>query len=223
MNLNKSYEFFQPEMCKERIHIIGCGAVGSTIAENLVRLGLTNISLYDFDTVESHNIANQMFRETDIGKLKTEALREILLDINPDLDEGLRLINTGWTGQKLSGYIFLCVDSIELRREIAEQYKTSAHIKAMFDFRIRLEDAQHYAADWSNAEMIKDFIASMQFSHDEAAEETPRSACNLELSINPTVRTVCACGVSNFIKFVKDKALKKLVLVDPFQFEILAF
>ena len=223
MNLNKSYEFFQPEMCKERLHIIGCGAVGSTLAENLVRLGITNITLYDFDTVESHNIANQMFRETDIGKLKTEALRDILLEINPDLDSGLKLCNEGWTDQRLTGYVFLCVDSIELRRKIAEQYKASAHIKAMFDFRIRLEDAQHYAADWSNAEMVRDFIGSMNFTHEEAAEETPRSACNLELSINPTVRTICAYGVSNFIKFVKDRVIKKFVLVDPFQFEILAF
>ena len=85
MDLSKSYEFFKPEMCGERLHIIGCGAIGSTVAENLVRFGLTNITLYDFDTVERHNIANQMFKETDIGKLKTEALAEYLCDINPDV------------------------------------------------------------------------------------------------------------------------------------------
>ena len=39
MNLSKSYEFFKPESCGGRIHIIGCGAVGSTVAENLSRLG----------------------------------------------------------------------------------------------------------------------------------------------------------------------------------------
>lgn len=33
MDLSKSYEFFKPEMCRERIHIIGCGAIGSTVAE----------------------------------------------------------------------------------------------------------------------------------------------------------------------------------------------
>ena len=35
MNLNKSREFFDPELLDAPIHIIGCGAVGSTIAENL--------------------------------------------------------------------------------------------------------------------------------------------------------------------------------------------
>lgn len=33
MDLVKSYDFFQPEKCKDRIHIIGCGAVGSTVKE----------------------------------------------------------------------------------------------------------------------------------------------------------------------------------------------
>ena len=73
MDLSKSYEFFQPEMCKERIHIIGCGSVGSTLAELLARFGLTNISLYGFDIVEPHNLANQMFVLSDVGKAKVDA------------------------------------------------------------------------------------------------------------------------------------------------------
>ena len=39
MDLIKSYDFFKPESCSDRIHIIGCGAVGSTVAENLIRFG----------------------------------------------------------------------------------------------------------------------------------------------------------------------------------------
>lgn len=62
MDLSKSYDFFQPEKDPTRVHIIGCGSVGSAIAENLVRCGVTRLSLWDFDTVEPKNIANQMFR-----------------------------------------------------------------------------------------------------------------------------------------------------------------
>ena len=90
MDLSKSYEFFKPEMLTSRVHVIGCGAIGSTVAENLVRFGITNITLYDFDKVEAHNIANQMFRSTDIGKLKIEALADQLCEINPDCSEGDR-------------------------------------------------------------------------------------------------------------------------------------
>ena len=99
----------------------------------------------------------------------------------------------------------------------------SKFIKAMFDFRTRLEDAQHYAADWSDARMKDDFLRSMQFSHDEAKEETPVSACNVTLGVCPTVRVICAYGVSNFINFWNGKPLKKLILADAFNFVLDAF
>ncbi len=225
MNLVKSYDFFQPETCQDRLHIIGCGAVGSTVAENLVRFGLTKITLYDFDTVEAHNIANQMYRATDIGKPKTTALAEYLKEINPDLEDNLKIEEKGYTGQRLSGYVFLCVDNIDLRREIATANKTNSYIKAMFDFRIRLEDAQHYAANWKDAKMVTNFLNTMQFTHEEAKAETQVSACNIELSVVPTVREVCLIGVCNFINFVKSggKAIKKMILVNPFMHEVQAF
>jgi len=225
MNLNKSYDFFQPESCKERIHIIGCGAVGSTVAENLVRFGLTKMTLYDFDTVEPHNIANQMFRSVDIGKTKVQALAEYLQEINPDIIDDLEIEAEGYTGQKMSGYIFLCVDNIDLRREISEKNKSNPYIKAMFDFRIRLEDAQHYAAKWNDGKMVENFISTMNFSHEEAKKENPVSACNIELSVSPTVRQICSVGVCNFINFVKSggQTIKKMILVDAFNYMIQAF
>jgi hypothetical protein len=223
MDLSKSYDFFRPDSCPEKIHIIGCGAVGSTLAENLVRLGLTNIVLYDFDVVDRHNIANQMFRDTDIGRLKTEALAEQLIMINPEVKEELVLENEGYLGQKLNGYVFLCVDNIDLRREIATSSKTNPYIKAMFDFRIRLTDAQHYAARWDDLDMVENFIGTMDFTHEEAKADTPVSACNLELSVAPTIRSVVACGVANFMNFVKSAVLKKMILVDAFSFLVDAF
>jgi molybdopterin/thiamine biosynthesis adenylyltransferase len=222
MDLSKSYEFFKPDMLESRVHIIGCGAIGSTVAENLVRFGITKITLYDFDTVEAHNIANQMFRHTDIGKLKIDALAEYLTEINPECAADLKLVKEGWTGQRLSGYVFLCVDNIDLRREIATACKENTFVKGMFDFRMRLTDAQHYAADWSDQKMVETFIKSMAFSHDEAKEATPVSACNITLSVVPTVREVVALGVSNFINFVKGGPLKKMILIDAFAFDVVA-
>lgn len=209
-------------MLESRVHIIGCGAIGSTVAENLVRFGITKITLYDFDTVEAHNIANQMFRHTDIGKLKIDALAEYLTEINPECAADLKLVKEGWTGQRLSGYVFLCVDNIDLRREIATACKENTFVKGMFDFRMRLTDAQHYAADWSDQKMVETFIKSMAFSHDEAKEATPVSACNITLSVVPTVREVVALGVSNFINFVKGGPLKKMILIDAFAFDVVA-
>ena len=198
-------------------------SVGSTIAELLVRFGLTKITLYDFDIVEPHNLANQMFRQAHIGMPKVNALTDMLYEINPEIKDVIRVEPKGYTSQKLSGYIFLAVDDIELRREIAATNRDNPYIKAMFDFRTRLSDAQYYAADWSDTKMVADFINSMNFTHEEAKAETPVSACNVELSVAHTVRTICAFGVANFVNFANNGDLRKLILVDAFKFTVDAF
>lgn len=216
MDLSKSYEFFQPEKDDARIHIVGCGSVGSTIAENLVRCGVTKMTLWDFDKVEPHNIANQMFRQQDVGKLKVEALKDILTDINPDIADSVELKPDGWQGKLMSGYVFLAVDSIELRRKIVEQHMDSPYIKAMFDVRTLLTGAQHYAAAWDDYKAKKDFLASMQFSHDEAAAETPVSACGVTLGVVTTVRLISALCVNNFIRYAKGEGIWKFIQIDGF-------
>ena len=223
MDLSKSYDFFPPEKDDAKIHIVGCGSVGSTIAENLARCGVKNMVLWDFDTVEAHNIVNQMFRQQDVGKSKVEALKDILCDINPEIVDTVELKPDGWQGKLMSGYIFLCVDNIELRRQIVEKHMDSPYVKAVFDFRTLLESAQHYAADWSDYKMKQDLLKSMQFSHEEAAAETPVSACGVTLGVATTVRLVCALGVNNYINFVKGKGIKKFVNSDGFNFMLDAF
>lgn len=223
MDLNKSREFFNPNDDQTRVSIIGCGSVGSTVAENLARCGVVSFDLYDFDTVEPHNIANQMFREQDIGKPKVDALLDLLMDINPEIKQHTRIFPKGYQGKMISGYIFLCVDSIELRREIVEKHLNSPYVKAVFDFRTLLESAQHYAADWSDQKMKEALLASMQFSHEEAAEETPVSACGYTLGVATIVRLVSALGVNNYINFTKGRGIKKFMMIDGFNFVLDAF
>ena len=223
MDLSKSYEYFKPENVNARIHIVGCGSVGATLAENLARLGLTNFTLWDMDIVTAHNLANQIFREQDIGRPKVEALFDILTEINPYIKDQTKLQDDGWNGQRLNGYVFLCVDNIDLRREIVKMHMDNPYVKAMFDFRTLLESAQHYAADWTDRKMKEDLLSSMNFSHEEAAEETPVSACGITLGVAPTVRAVCGLGVSNFVNFINGRGLKKLVIIDAFNFLLDAF
>ena len=222
MDTSKFYDFFQPSKCQGRIHIIGCGSVGSTVAELLVRYGLKDITLYDFDVVEPKNIANQMFTSKDINKPKVQALADHLVAINPEVADTLKIADKGYTNQKLSGYVFLCVDSIELRRKIVEANLMNPNIKAMFDFRTRLTDAQHYGADWSIERQKQALLDSMQFSHEEAAAETPVSACGVTLGVAATVRLICTYGVLNFIDFLKKNTIKKVILIDTETYDVTA-
>lgn len=226
MDLIRSYEFFKPEKCDGRVHIIGCGAVGSTVAENIARLGLTKVSLYDFDTVESHNVANQMFYATDIGKLKVDAVSEMMMRINPEIEinsKSLRLFKHGYSNQPLDGYVFLAVDDIELRKKICEDNEGNPSIKGIFDIRIGLEDGQHYAADWQNVKDQERLLATMQFTNAEAEEQQPVSACNQPLSVAPTIRCVCSMAVANFMRMVKGEDWKHIIFANPFMSYTKAF
>jgi hypothetical protein len=71
--------------------------------------------------------------------------------------------------------------------------------------------------------MKTDLLNSMQFSHEEAAAETPVSACGITLGLCPTVRLICAYGAANHINFVNGRPLRKTVIADVFSMDTLAF
>lgn len=220
MDLSKSLEWFNPFDVKQRIHIIGCGSIGSTVAELLARFGFTKFSLYDFDKVEKHNLVNQMFDETDLHKPKVEQVAAMLKRINSDTEKDVTMFKEGWNGQRLSGYVFLAVDNIELRRKIVEANMNNIYIKAMFDFRTGLIDAQHFAANWEIEEDRTDFLNSMDFSHEEAMAATPMSACHVSLCVAPTVRLISNYGVMNFINYLRGANIRKYVEINIENFEV---
>ena len=229
MNLAKSLDYFDPSVVKDRIHIIGCGSVGGFVAELFTRFGLTRFALYDFDTVEDKNIANQIFTTEHLGKNKCDAVFSIMKAVNPDITDktgiidNVKIYREGYSDQPLDGYVFLCVDNIELRKQIVKKNVYNQNIKAMFDFRTRLTDSQHYAADWLDDDSIDNFYNSMNFSADEASQETEVSACGVSLCVAPTVRMIAEAGVMNFIRFVRTGKLKYTVLIDIENLTIDAF
>ena len=221
MNLSKSLEYFDPlNQVKGAIHVIGIGAMGSRIAELLVRLGIRTIHIWDMDPVEDKNIANQLYFHHQIGMKKTDALEEILKDINPQV----KVIKHGkYVDQNLDGYIFLAVDSIELRYKIANNNTANKYIKGMFDTRMRLEDAQSYGADWTDEQAKKAFVASMNYTDQEAKEATPVSACGTTLSVASTVVSTAAFTVSNFINLIRKNDCKLMIFTDAFKYTLTVF
>lgn len=215
MNLNKSIEVFNPAKVTQPLHIIGCGSVGSCVAELLARFGLTNFVLWDMDTVESKNIANQMFFETSIGLNKTDALKTVLESVNPECRNVLTKPD-GWHGEPLAGYVFLCVDNIELRQQLVKKNLYNNQIQAMFDVRTSLWDAQLYAADWGDPAAKRTLLDTMNFTHAEAAQEVPVSACGEVLGVAPTVRFAATVTVTNFQQFVTKNEIVPAMIVSPY-------
>lgn len=221
MDLSKSLEYLDPiNQIDGAIHIIGIGAMGSRIAELLVRLGVPKIHIWDMDTVESKNITNQAYLHTHIGMKKTDALESLLKDINPTL----KVVKHGeYKDEPIAGYVFLCVDSIELRYNIAKENINNTLIKAMFDTRMRLEDAQAYAAKWDEESSRNKFINTMKFTDEEAKDATPVSACGTTLSVASTVVTTAALTVSNFINLVRKNELKEMIFINTFEHTLITY
>ena len=66
--------------------VFGVGGVGGFAIEVLVRSGIGEISIVDFDTVDLTNLNRQIIATQDsIGKLKTSVMRDRLLSINPNV------------------------------------------------------------------------------------------------------------------------------------------
>ena len=222
MNINKHLEFFNPLEIEDEIHIIGVGAIGSNLALMLARLGCSHIHLYDFDTIEEINVANQNYFKGQVGSEKVKATLANMLAINPEAE--IEIHETGWEpGMVITGYIFLCLDNIDIRRAIVENYKNNRYVKAILDFRMGLADAQHYMAAVSDPKAIQRLLDTMDFTHEEAKEALPVSACGTSLSVLPTIWTVISAGVANFINFCKTAEYKHTILVNPFASIVDAF
>lgn len=72
-------------ICRKRVIIFGVGGVGSWCAECLVREGIMHLTLVDSDLVCITNCNRQLMATSKtIGEPKVEALRNRLMEINPD-------------------------------------------------------------------------------------------------------------------------------------------
>lgn len=70
-------------MLRKGALLIGCGSVGSLVAMELARAGVGRFFLVDMDIMGYHNICRHQCGVQDVGKYKTTAVKERILQINP--------------------------------------------------------------------------------------------------------------------------------------------
>lgn len=102
-----------------RVIIFGVGGVGSWCAEGLVRSGVGHITLVDSDRVCITNVNRQMMATSrTIGMVKVEALKDRLLEINPDVEiETVQAIYSEETAYRFDldsyDYVVDAIDSLK--------------------------------------------------------------------------------------------------------------
>ena len=131
-------------------HILGCGAIGSSAATQICRMGGTNFILYDYDVVDIVNIGVSQYNNNDVDKYKVDALEEHLKAINPNIH--VDKFNEAFNEYSYRGendIAILGFDSMEARLEaVMTMCKiNSAKPKFIIDGRMGAEHYQQYIFD----------------------------------------------------------------------------
>lgn len=108
----------------KKILILGLGGVGGHAAISLIRSGIENITLVDFDKVDITNINRQIIAfHSTIGNNKTKVMNDMILDINPEAK--IRLITEFIDKNNINilfddnyDYIVDCCDYLEAKKLI---------------------------------------------------------------------------------------------------------
>lgn len=69
------------------VMVVGAGALGNEVIKNLALMGIGNILIADFDTIEDSNLSRSvLFRSSDRGRRKVDAAAEAAKALNPDVN-----------------------------------------------------------------------------------------------------------------------------------------
>ena len=100
--------------------VLGVGGVGSWVAESLIRTGIGQMSIVDFDTVDITNINRQVQAlHSTVGQVKVEAMKTRLLDINPEAT--IHSFNEKIEPDHLPGclneadFVVVCIDDVSAK------------------------------------------------------------------------------------------------------------
>ncbi|BCU69470.1 HesA/MoeB/ThiF family protein [Stygiolobus caldivivus] len=110
----------QQKLTELKVTVVGCGALGSAIAELLARLGVGNIRLIDADIVELSNLhRTRFFTEEDVGRPKALVCKERIGKINSgvNVEAIIDIVDQSNVEELIKGsdYVFDALDSIFYR------------------------------------------------------------------------------------------------------------
>lgn len=74
------------KVANAKVMVVGAGALGNEVIKNLTLMGVGNIFIVDFDTIEFANLSRSvLFRESDSGRKKAEVAAARAKEINPNV------------------------------------------------------------------------------------------------------------------------------------------
>ena len=146
------------------VSIIGAGGVGSALVIGAAMMGFKRIHIWDFDTLEDHNLSTTMYPETCLGLSKVDAAQEMGLLFNKEV----KVIphNIAWDEScELKDVVFMAPDNMEIRFRVHNIWKKKATRKALIDMRMGAltsevitvdKDNDCFISTWKPSDQIED-------------------------------------------------------------------
>lgn len=165
--LTRQRDIIPTEVLDQSITIIGAGAIGGWTTLALAKMGFSDISVWDFDEVDTVNMNAQLYRYKDIGKPKVFALKEIVEDFT-----GVQITanNRPYEAGRFSGFVIAAVDSMKVRKLIWDQHKGWPLTRCLIDPRMGAESALLFSVRPASIDDVTSYEKSF-YSDEDAVQE----------------------------------------------------
>jgi hypothetical protein len=148
------------------LNVIGAGAVGAAACVALTKMGCSNLTVWDFDSVSEVNIANQFYPLDAVGKLKVEALAQV---VEQFAGVKIQTVPRAFTGEeRLAGVVIAAVDTMEEgRATIWRAVRFQPAVSLLLDTRLGGEVGMVYSIRPCDLDDVR-FYESTLHSDEEA-------------------------------------------------------
>jgi len=128
-------DLIQKDFKGEAALVIGLGGIGSWVALNLALIGIGTLVLVDPDTIEASNLNRTLYKLYDIGRKKTEAIKDLISERRQDTI--VLAIDDYFSPEMLDkysvDYIFDCTDNLNTRDKLKDMNLQCNYVKCGYD------------------------------------------------------------------------------------------
>ena len=192
---------------EQNIILAGIGGIGSFVTFLLSRMNPISITIYDPDRVEAVNMSGQLYRITDIGEYKTNAINSIVRSYSGYY--GINYLSERYDYNSLVGKIMICgFDNMEARALFFNKWLNYVNSlpenekkECLFlDGRLAAEEFQVLCIKGDDEFNINRYKDEFLFS-DEEAEETICSYKQTTFMAN----MIASVMVNLFVNFIANR------------------
>jgi len=200
----------------EDVLVGGAGGIGSWLCFLLSRAGF-NVTVYDYDRIEAHNLSGQLFGVKQIGLEKTFALSNIINDL---CGSAINNITEKYNANSMvNPYMFSCFDNMEARKIMFEKWlkEYSSNPNAIYiDGRLLFEQLTIFSIRGNDLDAISKYLEKDLFNDADVKNEN----CTLKQTTH-SAAMIAAHMVGFFTNFLTSLKPDQIATNIPYRWEYL--